>query len=72
MEQSPKLCKDCKHKDRLDNVCRRPLPNGFNLVVGSYARVNSEDCLIERYGHPLPGNDGIDICGEEGKYFEPK
>lgn len=71
MTEQPKLCKNCKYykKDRISHLlgfrgkydeCRRLM----NLVTGDK---KVEFCEIERRDwYPL------DVCGPEGKYFEPR
>ncbi len=63
---SPPLCINCKHHQRLiSDWCSRKVRLVPNLVDGTVKETGSEWASVERL-------DGLDTCGEKGKYFEPK
>lgn len=63
-----KLCKDCKHYHEarvsygMDIVIPELCSREISLVTGE--KIN-KDCKNERYG-------SIDVCGKEGRFWEPK
>lgn len=72
-----KFCKDCKHcawnqttmfcYSEMAVPCVRPTVNKeLSLVSGEYIRD-----IFYCYGERNPKNPTLDVCGKEGKYFEP-
>lgn len=59
-----KLCKDCRHHD--NRMCYRDRRMGISPVDGG--PLETAGCYVER----VVGSAGMDVCGIEGKYWEPK
>lgn len=66
-----KLCKDCKHFGARGETCESPRNGRIDRVTGE-RKAEYQFCETHRNGEGWLMSIAIGVCGEAGRWFEPK